>query len=150
MTYQNVRNANGVLDWAFNDGTTIIKSIKDSGYYPNENEIIYLLTTGPTNIFVSKDRIAGSLNLGEGILDLPIGIDIASLLAEKQLPLQSTDLQIIEQTCNSALQSLRETAGITDIATIASIKGTTLTAEIILGVDTAIVANYVIDLWKFS
>lgn len=148
MSFQNVYNVNGVLDWVFDDNSNIVKTIAKSDSVTTENELIFLLTTGgTTDIIVNEDGITGSFYVSQDQFGNPISNNVTSIASQMTIPPQESELRDLELACISSLQSIRDRTGVTDIECVAYTQDTSLFVDILIGINKDEVEEYQIQLW---
>ena len=148
MSFQNVYNVNGVLDWVFDDNSNIVKTIAKSDSVTTENELIFLLTTGgTTDIIVNEDGITGSFYVSQDQFGNPISNNVTSIASQMTIPPQESELRDLELACISSLQSIRDRTGVTDLECVAYIQDTSLFVDILIGINKDEVEEYQIQLW---
>lgn len=148
MSFQNVYNVNGVLDWVFDDNSNIVKTIAKSDSVTTENELIFLLTTGgTTDIIVNEDGITGSFYVSQDQFGNPISNNVTSIASQMIIPPQESELRDLELACISSLQSIRDRTGVTDLECVAYIQDTSLFVDILIGINKDEVEEYQIQLW---
>ena len=148
MSFQNVYNANGILDWNFDNGSNAIKTIAKSNSVTTENELIFLLTTGgTTDIVINENGITGSFYVSQDQFGNPISNNVTSLATQITIPAQESELRDLELICMSSLQSIRSRFGVTDLACVAYTQNTSLFVDILIGVNKDEVEKYQIQLW---
>ena len=148
MSFQNVYNTNGILDWNFDNGSNVIKTIAKSNSVTTENELIFLLTTGgTTDIVINENGITGSFYVSQDQFGNPISNNVTSLATQITIPAQESELRDLELICMSSLQSIRSRFGVTDLACVAYTQNTSLFVDVLIGVNKDEVEEYQIQLW---